>query len=71
MRWTIPDLRAEIARRQLTLYEIAPAVRAHPGRLGMMLNERLPMPATVRERLLAVLQVEDGESVAAAQGPRM
>ena len=42
---TPADLRAEIARRQISLYRLAATIGLHPSRLGQMLNERLPMPA--------------------------
>jgi hypothetical protein len=52
------DLRAEIARQQRVLYELAAQIRVHPGRLGMMLGEKIPMPASVAERLSEALKVE-------------
>jgi hypothetical protein len=53
---TADDLRAEIARRQVNRYVLAGLVRIHPGRLGAMLNGRLPMPPNVAERVGAVLR---------------
>jgi hypothetical protein len=53
--WTCGDLRAEIARRQLARYWIAGRVGVHPGRLGQMLNERVPMPPEVAEKISAVV----------------
>jgi len=38
------DLPAELARRQVRLFEIALKVGVHPARLGAMLRERLPPP---------------------------
>ena len=55
---TPDDLRAERARRQVNLYVLAGRVGVHPGRLGAMLNGRLPMPASVAERVGAVLKRE-------------
>ncbi|MFN8532693.1 MAG: hypothetical protein U0556_04020 [Dehalococcoidia bacterium] len=52
-----PDLRAEIARRQIRVYELAAAVHIHPGRLGCMLSERLPMPAEVADRIDRAIRV--------------
>lgn len=40
---TPEDLRAEIARRQVRLYQLASRIGVHPGCLGQILNERLPM----------------------------
>lgn len=48
---TPEDFRAEIARQQLNRYVLAAVVRVHPGRLGMMLNGKLPMPAEIAERI--------------------
>src|SRR4029453_19116146 len=41
------DLQVEVARRRLRLYDIG----MHPGRLGAMLNERIPMRPAVAGRL--------------------
>ena len=38
------DLRAALARSQLRVYEIAPAVGLHPNRISALLNERVPLP---------------------------
>jgi hypothetical protein len=50
------DLRAEIARQRRIIYELAAEIRVHPGRLGMMLGEKIPMPASVAERLSEALK---------------
>lgn len=47
----LAELRAEIARRQLTIYHLAPFARIHPGRLGSMLKGTLPSDAPLRERI--------------------
>lgn len=52
---TPEDLRAEIARRQVRVYALAARVSIHPGRLGQMLNEKLPMPDSVAERIVKAL----------------
>lgn len=52
----VPDLRAEIARTRVSRYVLAARVGVHPGRLGQMLNERLPMPPGVAERVAAALR---------------
>jgi hypothetical protein len=49
------DLRAQIARLQVPLYRLAATIGVHPGRLGQMLNERLPMPADVVARIREAL----------------
>lgn len=58
MNQTVPppsELRAEIARRQISLYILAAQVGVHPGRLGQMLNGRLPLPEDLAARLTKVL----------------
>lgn len=55
---TPDDLRAEIARRMINRYMLAAIVGVHPGRLGQMLNGKLPMPDDVAERLSAALKQE-------------
>jgi hypothetical protein len=55
-----PDyLRAEIARRMINRYMLAAAVGVHPGRLGQMLNGRVPMPDEVAQRIGEVLAGAD------------
>ena len=49
---TPADFRAEIARRQLRLYDLAPRVGIHPTRLGALLNEKIPMTPAVAERIV-------------------
>lgn len=48
---TAEELRAEVARRRVRLYDLAAAVGMHPGRLGAMLNERLPLRPALAERV--------------------
>jgi hypothetical protein len=55
---TAADLRAERARAQRSIYELAPIVRIHPSRLGMLFNGRLPLSPDVAARILAALQGE-------------
>jgi plasmid maintenance system antidote protein VapI len=55
------DLRAEIARRQILVYTLAAQIGLHPGRLGQMLNERLPMPVDVAARVGAALGLGERE----------
>jgi hypothetical protein len=51
------DLRAERARKQIELYVLAERVGMHPGRLGAMLNERLPLRPAVAERIAEALRI--------------
>jgi hypothetical protein len=50
------DLRAERARKQVDLYILAERVGMHPGRLGAMLNERLPLRPAIAERIAEALK---------------
>lgn len=62
MNQTVPspsDLRAELARRQITRYKLAAQVGVHPGRLGQMLNGKLPLPEELAARLAHVLHEAD------------
>lgn len=60
-RTTPADLRAEIARQRATIYKLAAAVDVYPGRLGQMLNEHIPMPESVVQKLSdALRQVSQG-----------
>jgi hypothetical protein len=52
---TAEDLRAEIARAQIPIYRLAAEVGLHPGRLGQMLRETLPMPGEIAERISGAL----------------
>jgi plasmid maintenance system antidote protein VapI len=48
---TPADFRAEIARRQLRIYDLAPHVGMHPAKLGAVLNERAPLTPAIAARL--------------------
>jgi len=50
-RKTPGDFRADIARQRAVIYELAAEVGVWPGRLGQMLNERVPMPQSVAHAL--------------------
>ncbi len=50
------DLRAERARLQIPLYELAPLVGLHPARLGRLLNEKEHLSARVAQRVADVLR---------------
>ncbi len=49
------DIRADLARLRLPLYQLAALVRVHPGRLSPMLYGRAPLPARIAERIADVL----------------
>lgn len=49
------DLRAEVARQRIPIYQLAARIGMHPGRLGMILNERLPLSRDLAERLAQAL----------------
>jgi hypothetical protein len=53
---TPADLRALLARHQIPIYRLAPLVNLHPGRLGQMLNGRVPLPADIAERIQQALE---------------
>jgi hypothetical protein len=64
---TPADLRAEIARQQISIYRLAADIGLH-GRLGGYLNGRLPLSRDVAERVLAALRHEQLETT--PPGPR-
>jgi hypothetical protein len=49
------DLRTELYRLKLPIYQVASQVRVHPSRLSLYLNGRLPMPPELRKRLEAIV----------------
>ena len=49
------DLRAQRARVQVKLYELAPRVGVHPGELGAVLSGRRPLRAELALRISAAL----------------
>jgi plasmid maintenance system antidote protein VapI len=53
---TAGDLRAQLARSQLRVYEIAPVVGLHPNRISALLNERSPLPADVALRIQRAIE---------------
>ncbi len=59
---TPADLRAEVARRRIKLYLLAPRVGLHPTRLGRMLNEVIPMPPEVAQGVQQALDRLAGRS---------
>ena len=56
------DFRTELYRLRLPIYKIASQVGVHPSRLSLYLNERLPMPSGLRERLEAIVLEHTVES---------
>ena len=58
-RPTPADLRGEVARRRVVLYRLAARVGLHPGRLGSMLNGRVPLPPLLSARILEILRKDD------------
>jgi plasmid maintenance system antidote protein VapI len=52
---TAAEIRAELARRQMTRYHLAALVQIHPSRLGMMINGKLPLPVAVAARISEAL----------------
>jgi plasmid maintenance system antidote protein VapI len=58
MRDEREELRVELILRDLRLYEVAPRIGCHPGKLGQMLRGRRPMPPEVVARLRRVLDEE-------------
>jgi plasmid maintenance system antidote protein VapI len=51
-------LRALRALHQVRLYDLAPRVGVHPGRLGGMLNGKLPLPPDLADRIAAAIEQE-------------
>ena len=48
---TVADIRAEIARQNVTKYQLAAQAHIHPGRLSEFLNERREMPPAIAQRV--------------------
>ena len=49
------ELRAELARRLVTIYELAPKVGLHPSHLGQVLRGRRPLTPEMAARIRAAL----------------
>ena len=64
MQSTAADLRSEVARHRLKLYEIAARAGMHPTRLGAFLNEKLPL------RPDTALRIHEAVEAVAADRPR-
>jgi plasmid maintenance system antidote protein VapI len=50
------DLRAEVARHGVKIYELAPRVGLHPATLGQVLNERRPLTSDLADRIAGALR---------------
>ena len=50
------DLRALVARTRAPRYQLAAKLGMHPTTLGLLLNERRPLPAELAARIVAVLR---------------
>jgi plasmid maintenance system antidote protein VapI len=53
------DLRAELARRQLRIYDVAPRVGLHPNHLGQILRGRRPLSVELAERISRAIRAEE------------
>ncbi|MDO8475059.1 MAG: hypothetical protein Q7W02_02490 [Candidatus Rokubacteria bacterium] len=57
---TASDLRAARARQRIPMYKLGAIVSVHPGRLALMLNERIPLTEVVAKRVAAALENMQG-----------
>ncbi len=57
---TPAQARQKIALHRLLIYRLAARIDVHPSRLSLMLNERIPLPADVAERLRRAIEIEAG-----------
>jgi DNA-binding transcriptional regulator YdaS (Cro superfamily) len=58
------DLRAEVARRQVPLYRLAPLVGLHPSHLGQVLRGRRPLTPELAQRIERALTEGSAPGVA-------
>jgi hypothetical protein len=58
------DLRSEVARHQLTKYQLAARARMHPARLSAFLNEKLPLPPAIALRIQEAVRAEVADRLA-------
>lgn len=61
-----PQLRGELARADVHLYEVAPHVPVHPRTLGEMLNGHRPLTSAAAERILSAIRKAEMEKRSAA-----
>ena len=57
---TAADLRALVARVRMSRYQLAARIGMHPTTLGMVLNERRPLPPDLAARILVALGASSG-----------
>jgi plasmid maintenance system antidote protein VapI len=57
------DLRAEIARRMVPIYQLAPRVGLHPAHLGQVLRGRRPLSPDLAMRIREALAEADGREL--------
>ena len=58
------ELRAEVARRQVQIYRLAPLVGLHPSHLGQILRGRRPLPPGLADRIRDALSGAAGAEAA-------
>jgi plasmid maintenance system antidote protein VapI len=56
------ELRAEVARRQVAIYRLAPQVDIHPSRLGQILRGRRPLSPELAKKLWSALNTLESTS---------
>ena len=54
------ELRAEIARRQVAIYRLAPTAGLHPSHLGQVLSGRRPLSPELADRIRCALSEGSG-----------
>jgi plasmid maintenance system antidote protein VapI len=54
------ELRAELARRQVAIYRLAPIVGLHPSHLGQVLSGRRPLSPELADRIRCALSNDSG-----------
>jgi hypothetical protein len=59
MLLTAADLRADLARADRHIYEVAPLVPMHPARLGQVLRGKLPLTPELAARIHAAIRGEE------------
>jgi plasmid maintenance system antidote protein VapI len=50
------ELRIEFYRKRIHLYQLAPAVRLHPARIGELLNGKRPLTPELAERIRTAIR---------------
>ena len=62
------ELRAEIARRQVQIYRLAPLIGMHPSHLGQVLRGRRTLSPDLAERIRGVLRGIGSDGAVAFSG---